>query len=173
MANRNMPEKFITTFEKDKKAFDKLHLDFLKSESTAHLGTDDKIKANNKVHTDLMSMFFDGQEIFRKDETLKKEFTFEQVLLLITGGGVAGVKGYVTIDGTVKPIEKATITISKIDKEATTDIDGKYEILQVAADTYTIKISASGYDTKTIVDFEIKTGTVSNLNVALKPTTQP
>jgi hypothetical protein len=50
-----------------------------------------------------------------------------------------------------------------------TDQDGKYQILQVVANTYNIKIGVVGYTSKLIENFVIKTGTVSTLSATLVP----
>ena len=114
-------------------------------------------------------MFLDGQEIFKFDETLRKQFTFDQVILLMSGGGVAGLKGYVTKENTMLPLQGAIVVIVELERSKTTDPDGRFEMLQIPANNYTIKIDLEDYETKTIENYEIKTGVVSNLNVALKP----
>ena len=114
-------------------------------------------------------MFLDGQEIYKTNEVIKKQFVFDQVLNLVSGTGTAGIKGYITADNTNAPIQGATVAIEQNGKSATTDQDGKYQILQVAANTYNIKIGAEGYTSKLIENVVIKTGTVSMLSVTLVP----
>ena len=168
-ANQNMPATFAATFGTDKTAFDTLHQQFLQSEELSQQGTEAKIVANNKVHSSLMAMFLDGQEIYKTNEVIKKQFVFEQVLNLVSGTGTAGIKGYITTLGTNAPIQGAKVGIEQANKVATTDQDGKYQILQVAANTYTIKIEAEGHTGEIIENVIIKTGTVSMLSASLKP----
>ena len=168
-ANQNMPATFVSNFSSEKTAFDTLHQQFLQSEELSQQGTEAKIIANNTVYSNLMSMFLDGQEIYKTNEVIKKQFVFEQVLNLVSGTGTAGIKGYITIFGTNTPIQGAKIGIDKINKTTLSDQDGKYQILQVAADTYTIKIAAEEYTQELFENVVIKTGTVSMLSAALKP----
>jgi hypothetical protein len=113
-------------------------------------------------------MFLDGQEICKTNEVIKKHFVFDQVLNLVSVT-TAGIKGYITADKTNTPIQGAMVAIEQNGKSATTDQDGKYEILQVPANTYNIKIGAEGYTSKLIEKVVIKTGTVSTLSATLVP----
>jgi hypothetical protein len=61
------------------------------------------------------------------------------------------------------------VEIEQNDKSATTDQYGKYQILQIASNTYNIKIGAEGYTSKLIENVVIKTGTVSTLSATLVP----
>jgi hypothetical protein len=168
-ANQNMPAAFATSFSTDKTAFDNLHQQFLQSEELSQQGTEAKVIANNKVYSNLISMFLDGQEIYKTNEVIKKQFVFDQVLNLVSGTGTAGIKGYVTADKTNTPIQGAIVAIEQNGKSATTDQDGKYQILQVGANTYNIKIGAEGYTSKLIENVVIKTGTISTLSATLVP----
>lgn len=166
-ANQNMPAAFATSFQTDKTEFDTLHQQFLQSEELSQQGTETKIVANNLVYSNLISMFLDGQEIYKTNEVLKKQFVFDQVLNLVSGTGTAGVKGYITADDTNAPIVGARIEIEQNGKSATTDQDGKYQILQVGANTYNIKIGAEGFTSKLVENIVIKPGTVSTLSATL------
>lgn len=168
-AGDNMPATFATKFQNDKTAFDTLHQQFLQSEEISQQDTETKTVANNLVYSNLMSMFLDGQEIFKTNEVIKKQFVFDQVLILISGTGTAGVKGTVTISGTSTPIANAKLELVENGKKTTSDLDGKYQILQVAADTYTLKVGAEGYQVKEIENVIIKVGTVITLNISLEP----
>ena len=168
-ANQNMPANFVAKYSLAKTEFDTLHQAFLNSTEDSRQRTEEKIEANNAVYSALISMFLDGQEIFKLEETIKKQFIFEQVLLLMSGGGVAGVKGNVTIENTLVKLAGVTVVIVELERSKTTDQDGRFEMLQVAGNTYTIKFDLEGYETKVIENYEIKTGIVSTLNVALKP----
>lgn len=170
-ANQNLPASFQATFSSDKTAFDNLHQQFLQSEELSQQGTEAKIIANNKVYSNLISMFLDGQEIYKTNEVIKKQFVFDQVLNLVSGTGTAGIKGYITSDDTNLPIEGARVEIEQNGKGSKTDQDGKYQILQVAANTYNVKIGAEGYTSKLIENVVVKTGTVSTLSATLVPIT--
>ena len=64
-ASLNMPPAFQATFDTDKAKFESQHQAFLDSEELTNQATEVKILANNQIHASIMSMFLDGQEIFR------------------------------------------------------------------------------------------------------------
>ncbi len=168
-ANENMPPAFQLEFDSEKTQFDKTHQAFIQAEEEAHVGQDDKVKANNAIYADLISMLLDGQEIFKNEEPIYKQFVFAELLYLASGTGTAGFKGRVTIVGTPVGIEGVIVTIKNNSKTTETDADGKYEINQLASGTYTIIFEKVGYQPKTIENWIVKVGTVSNLNVELSP----
>ena len=162
-ANNNMPPTFATDFATDKDAFNTLHRTFLDSEETARQGTATKIEANNTVHANLMSMLLDGQEIFRNDQAVRKQFVFSDLLYLIRGAGVAGLRGTVTNQADGVAIPNVAVSIAGTNKRTTTDDQGKYTITPVPAGTYNFIFDAPGFQQQIIEAQEIKTGTVSTL----------
>jgi hypothetical protein len=70
-------------------AFQKKHQEFLTSETSILIQTENKIKANNHLHARLMSMLLDGQEIFENDDSIKLQFVFSLIIKLMKNG-----KGY-------------------------------------------------------------------------------
>lgn len=168
-ANDNMPLGFQAEFDTLKSEFDTMHQQFIQAEEDSRVGQDSKINANNAIFTDLMSMLLDGQEIFKNEEPLFKQFVFTELLYLASGAGTAGFKGHVTKIGADLGIEGVKVTIRNNTKSTFTDMDGKFEITQLASGKYIISFEKEGYETKTITDFGVKVGTVSNLNVELTP----
>jgi hypothetical protein len=166
--NDNMPATFQDTFNADKTAFETKHQEFLDSEESSSVATENKITANNDIHSKVMVMFLDGQEIFKDNEAVKKQFVFDQVLNLASGTGTAGVRGTVTDSTTSAPIANAAVTFVINEKTSITDEDGKYQVTQVAAGTYSISFIAEGYVHQTVSQ-QIKTGTISTLNIQLVP----
>lgn len=166
-AKKNMPDSFKDTFNNAKLEFDELHKNFLLSEETMPVNTEIKITKNNEIYANLISMFLDGQEIFRNEEATQKKFIFDQALNLASGTGTAGIKGYITNSKDKSPVIGATIRIAQTSKSAVSEESGRYEITQVAAGKYQIEISALGYQTKLIAEQEVKVGTVSTLSVEL------
>lgn len=169
-ANDNMPLNFPLRFSTARTEFGVLHQQFLDAEEQAYIQTQTKINANNEVYAKLMNMFLDGQEIYKSDEAIRKQFTFSEILYLVSGAGTAGVKGYITDSNTAQPIADVTVTIIGKAKTYTSDNEGKYEILQLANGTYTIQYQKTGYETQTIQNHEIKTGTIGKLDIQLTPT---
>jgi hypothetical protein len=163
-ANQNMPATFQATFATAKTAFETLHTQFLSEEGGNPTETQTKITANNDIHTKLMSMLLDGQEIFRNNEALQKQFIFSELLYLASGAGTAGIKGYITATATTFPIEGVLVSIAGTKKSTLTDSEGRYEILQVAAATYTIKYEKTGYTPIIVENHEVKVGTTSTVS---------
>ena len=166
IANQNMPPAFQATVLADSDAFTEKHKQFIDSEEATRIATDNKILANNTVFKTLMEMFLDGQEIFKDEDAIKKQFIFEQVLNLASGTGTAGIRGIITDAITNAPIPNATINIESINKSTTTDEEGKYIITQVAAGKYKVIFTAGLYQQKSILQ-EIKVGTISTANQQL------
>lgn len=163
-ANQNMPATFPATFATQSSTFNTLHIKFLDSEEIATIQAQQKIQANNNIYAALISMFLDGQEIFRQDEATQKQFIFTEVLQKISGAGTAGIKGYITDSQNEDPISDANIQI--LNKSTLTDADGHYQILQLPAGIHTLKIEVAGYQPKTQT-VTISIGTISTINITL------
>lgn len=168
-ANNNMPAGFKEEFKGLKEDFEKIHQKFLEAEENSAIGQDNKVTANNNIFSDLMSMLLDGQEIFKNDEPLLKQFVFSDLLYLASGAGTAGIKGLTVVQLIETPIPNAKVSIIGTTKTAFSNSVGQYEINQVASGIYTITAQAEGYQTITITNFEIKIGTVSTLNFKFQP----
>ena len=164
-----MPPTFLATFDTGKLNFFKLHPDFLDSEEKARQDAEAKINANNALYANLISMFLDGQQIYRYQEAIRKQFIFDQVLLLIDGAGTAGVRGTVTDLVTGLVLAGVTIKLMPGNYTGTTDTDGIYRISPMASGKYTITYSLPLYEDLVQSDYEVKLGTVSTLNNSLKP----
>jgi hypothetical protein len=166
-ANENMPAHFLPRFKDLKLNCVSLHQQFLNSSETANIQTQEKITANNDVYTNLMNMFLDGQEIFKKNDAVQKQFIFTDVVYRISGAGTAGIRGNVCHLITGFGIEGVFITIDGSTKTAITDNEGDYEISPLAAGIYSVSFKKEGYETKTIPAHEVKTGTKGKLTIRL------
>jgi hypothetical protein len=165
-AGENMPPSFQAAFDADKVAFETKHQAFLDSREQSPIEREKKVKANNDIYARLMSMFLDGQEIFKDEDAVLKQYIFDQVLRVVSGTGTAGIRGVATDAVTGLPIAGLTIEIEGTGKTAITDEDGKYMITQVASGKYNLLFSAEGYQAKKQTH-EIIVGTVSTLNITL------
>lgn len=167
-ANQNMPATFPSTFDALKTQFETKHQKFLAAEEKATTQTQAKITANNDLYSGLVSVCLDGQEIYKKNEALLKQFTITELLYLASGTGTAGFKGTVTNTTTLQPIEGALLQIEYTDKTYTTETDGKFYFNQLAAKSYSIKVTKDGYQQKTVTQ-DVSVGTISTLNIQLTP----
>lgn len=168
-ANQNMPLVFPDKFKTAQTTFDALHQQFLASEEQARLKTQTKQTANNRLYTDLISMLLDGQEIFKDNPALVKQFIFAELLYRISGAGTAGIRGYITDKNTTFALPNVSVTIINTTLNTLSNPEGKYEINQIAAGIYTLKFEKIGYQTQIIENHEIKIGTKSKIDIVLEP----
>jgi hypothetical protein len=93
------------------------------------------------------------------------------VLLLIVSGSAfsqnGSLKGTVT-DDSGAPLMDVNIAVPRLEKGATTDWDGNFEIEGIPAGTYTIFINLIGYKADTLRNFVINPGAPTVLNRSLK-----
>lgn len=92
--------------------FETLYEAFTDAELHAPEQTDAKITASNMVHKNLMSMFGDGQKIFRNNASVKARFTFTHLLHLVGGGRGSDTAGYDVEDFFIGPGESVIIAES-------------------------------------------------------------
>jgi len=168
-ANDNMPPTFQTQLNDEINTFQTLHNQFIDSEETSTEKSQEKIEANNLIYDQLIEMFLDGQEIFINDEATKKRFIFSDVLYLVSGAGTSGIRGTVTDAQTTEALSGVFVNIKPKNRLTTTNPNGKYSLLQVAHGTYNISFQKEGYQPQTLIDFEIKLGTTSKIDIALMP----
>jgi hypothetical protein len=168
-ANNNMPLVFQMEFDAKKTLFETKHQEFLQAEEQAQIQTEQKITANNKLYEGLISFCLDGQEIFRNNEAIRKQFIIADLLYLASGAGTAGVRGTITDSATNQPLEGVIVTDTESGKTATTDNDGKYIITQLAAGSRPITCAKDNYVSQTIQQ-QVNTGTVGTLNIQMQQT---
>ena len=169
-AGNNMPLAFLAAYNTAAASFAAKMQQFLNSEEQGVIDTNAKIAANNALHTTLMNMFKDGQEIFKSQEQIKRQFVFDTVLGLITNPGAAGLRGKVvsSLDGT--PIQGAIVTVLEISASTTTDADGNYLLKPIPVGRYSIRfVAAPQYNDKVIQNINISTGVTSTLDTDLDP----
>jgi len=166
-AGNNMPLAFPAAYSLDTTAYDSKYQAFIDAEEAAYNATEAKIAACNAVYTTLINMFKDGQEIFAQQEGIRREFTFDTVLGLISSPSQAGIRGKVSDAATSLPIEGVTVLVLGSNQSSTTDIDGRYEIKPLAASYYDISFVAPSYHDIVINQHHVLTGTVSTLDMLL------
>jgi hypothetical protein len=167
-AGGNMPVAFAATFTTLKTEFDTLNQSFFNAEQSSEIDTQTKIEANNNIFEEVSKACADGQLIFKNNEAVKKLYTFDQVLLTVTGPGNTGIKGTAKNSVTNLPVPNVLITFFGTDIEIITDADGKFQRI-IAAGTYTIIVTCPGFQDIQITDFEIETGIMRTLNITLVP----
>jgi len=165
--NQNMPAFFPGNFNNAKTGYEAKYLAFTQAEETAKSQTDAKVVANNNLYSKLISMFLDGQEIFKSNTTLVQEFIFADVLNLITSPGAAGLKGVIRNSAGNAPLEGVTVTIVELAKTAVSDVDGSYDFSRIASGDFTVKFEKAGFTTVTLNAFRIPVGTTVTKDVVM------
>lgn len=166
----NMPPTFPTTFSDSKDAFDSKLAEFITAEQTNSTGGEAKIIALNNVYTDLIEMGLDGQELFATNDSIKKQFTFDQVQKLYAGNGDQGYKGIITNAANSAPIKNAKVSVQGTPHSTLTDAAGNYAMRNVAhADNQTIIVECDGFKTATIPGNKVDIGIMTTLNITLAP----
>ncbi len=166
-AGQNMPSAFQATVTGLKTQFENQYQDFADATETAKVATQTKVEANNQLHENLMSMFKDGQQIFKRNQAVLDQFTFDTVLSLVTNTQ-ASIKAQIQDKNTLLGLADAIISIIPSDTELTTDLNGEAHA-NIAAGTYTITITHPQYVTETIDNFDVKASQGNILKVKLTP----
>lgn len=168
-AGNNMPLAFIASYNTAAASFAAKMQQFLNSEEQGVIDTNTKITANNAVYATLINMFKDGQEIFKTQEEIKRQFVFDTVLGLISNPGAAGLMGKVISAQDLSPITNATIEILNTSYTTNTNTEGNYLIKPLATGSYDIRFSAPPtYRDKVIQNIQISTGVTSTLDTELE-----
>ena len=84
-ANQNMPVTFENDFITIKTTFEAKHQEFFQAEEEARIQTQTKVSANNNLYDNVVKFCLDGQEIFRNNEAIRKQFVIADLLLLASG----------------------------------------------------------------------------------------
>jgi len=83
LAGNNMPATFGAIYAAASTAFATKLQQFIASEQQGINETIAKTTANNTVYTTLITMFKDGQELFKKQDSIRRQFVFDAVLALL------------------------------------------------------------------------------------------
>lgn len=169
LADGNMPASFLTEVQNSRNAFNDTLSDFYNAVLNSRSDTQAKTIANNNIHSQLMDMLLDGQIIYEKDEALKKQFTFAQLLFLSKGVGTSGISGRIIDETTQLPIPDVKITIVQKQRDTLSLPNGKYYLRQIGEGLYTVILEKENYQTLTVHNFKIKKGTMSRLKLAMIP----
>ena len=162
-ANENMPASFQARFQSDGENCVSLSTMFCNVDMKKEMFTSARIDANNAIYLSVIEMLKDGQQIFRDNAALKRQFIFRYLVSLYTSESTS-LKGHVVTDLN-QPIEGVTI-ISKDQKyTTTTGTKGYYRISRIAS-AYTFMLTCTGYSPlEQVITFSA--GTTVNANFKL------
>lgn len=149
-----------TTFTDERKVFqDKVE--------EAETGTTAKDKAiREDVENPISTILELGKQLYFNDPDKLKKFTYEDLIREVRGNDPAGLKGHIYNDTDGKPmmgveVSNGTITVL-------TDKKGRYE-MNMASGPYDFTFKKAGFDDVTLLDKQIKVGTVSIHNLEMVP----
>jgi outer membrane receptor for ferrienterochelin and colicin len=89
-------------------------------------------------------------------------------ILTVNAQKTGSVSGAIISKLDQKPIAGASISLG--DKKLIADSAGRFRITQLNTGSYTIRFSATGYNTATLFNVLISTGNENNLNIEMEPT---
>ena len=163
----NMPPSFLPSVQALRAEYDTLYEYFLSSREMATVGAEDRATACNDIYAEVIVICDDGKKMFRDREGVRMMFVWDDILLKVAGPGTQGLKGYVVDGETTRGIMGAELYFVEADLTLIADEDGRFQVLQLGAGEYAVKVSAEGYANKT-AKMSIQTGTVSSFRVALE-----
>ena len=144
-ANQNMPETFPVVFNEDGVSFVGCSVAFAQVDREKEMATTTKIDANNAIYASVIQMLKDGQQIFRGNAVIKRQFAFSYLVSLYQGDGSASLRGHI-VNNLGLPVAGAAILSADGKYSAITNAKGYYRISRIAAGTYSFNISCEGYN---------------------------
>jgi Carboxypeptidase regulatory-like domain len=168
LENNNMPPDFPTQLTNALQEYAILLTNYEGSKEDILVATQAKIVALNGSYKKLIGVLLDGQELFKNEEPIYKQFVFDEIWSRVSGPGLAGIRGQVTQEGTKLPVKDAIVSLSDFPGTALTDEQGNY-LINAPSGQYTVTIIADGFISRLIEKFNIEIGTVSKLEIALTP----
>jgi hypothetical protein len=164
--NENMPPQFQATFQTDGDSCIALSVIFFDLDIAKQLGVNKKLDANNAIYSSLIEMMKDGQQIFKADEAIKKQFVFSNLVATHSGEGSASLTGYI-VNANNQPVESVLIISRDQKYKATTNAKGHYRIGRIAAGNYTFSITCPGYSPiDQIITFNAGTASKANFELS-------
>ena len=168
-ANNNMAKGFSEEFNKLASGFAVEYSKYLDSVKQAAIMTTEKANANNNLYREMMNMFADARVIFQKEPAMLKHFTFDSVLLMVSGRNSAGIRG--TVSNGQSPaaeIQGLQLLLEETGQRIETDADGSFRVSQLAAGLYTLKATAPGYKPFVMEQILVHTGAHTTVNVVME-----
>lgn len=146
--NNNMPVTFPVAFQDLKEEMIFQINSFMNLRDNAPVGTSAKIDANNDVYAQGMKICKDGQIVFAREEALRQQFTWADIMDLVTPPGAAGLKIFVRDGVTFLARANAEIKIQRPGEPVitlVTDEDGFVYFTNLPVGTYVGNITGAGY----------------------------
>ncbi len=152
----NMPATFEASYEAANLKFRKSYTDFDNAIKTAHVGQQAKIVANNEVDAAQAALCGDGQHVYRYNDLLKADFSFNAISERMSPIGAAKIEFTITDSADNKGLI-VDIQLAGTTRKTSTDKDGKGLMGLLSAEEHTFALSADGYQPQTL-SYSFKTG---------------
>ncbi len=155
-AGNNMSNDFGTTYNTAKTRYETTYTLFDTAVKTAHAGQQAKIVANNVVDAAQAALCGDGQHVFRDNDLLKSDFSFNAISERMSPTGAARIEFTVTDAANGKGLI-VDIQLVGTTRKTSTDKFGNGLMGLLGAEEYTFALSADGYQPQTL-KYTFKTG---------------
>jgi hypothetical protein len=165
-ADDNMPEGFPEIYNTKMAEVEAKVAAFHAAVEAAPLATAAKVEAFNNCYAAGISMGIDGQHVMADNEELKKQFSFEAVMGVVTPPGAPELDVQVKLNGELK--QGAEVSIVGTDKRGTTDTNGETLLTQLSSGAVVCKIVCDGCADK-FVNVTLSPGVTSRIHVTLEP----
>ncbi len=166
LADDNMPPAFSADFDTLALNFNNELNPYQDAIEQARIASSEKLTAANALYDKIIEICKDGQRTFKTDDARRDQFIWNNVLYIIRGAGIAGIRGTVLDLSTQQPVAGATVLIVQTGDTGVPDEEGVYRITGVPAGNYTVRCTAAGYNTLE-QPFQVLTGTISTLDFRL------
>lgn len=163
-----LPADFGTRLTTSQSAFKAAHQTYKSDSETVPDTSEARTIANNDLKARAMSVLADAQIAFADDKRIAQKFVWNTVITEVRGVKPAGLIGGITDAHTEGGLQTAVVRIPALNKTATTDNKGRYDLSPLPIGTHDIEFSAEGYETL-VIKREIKLSVMGRLNVALVP----
>ena len=162
----NMPNTFPPAFLQSWKTFKGLWQDFTDAQTASGTGAVTKVDAINTCYQKAIDMGAIGQLVFKDNDELKKQFSFEAMGALVEPAGPASLEVTVKVNGIAKP--GAEVSIEGTDKELVTDAEGKVLFTQMSEGALQCHIECDGFTAQTVSE-TLSAGVRKRITVTLQP----
>ena len=160
-----MPANFEEKLTAQRDGFVTLYNTSIQLEEANRVATGEKLAANNALYKAIIEVCKDGRDMFKKNEDVRAEFTWETVVTLVGGGGTTGLRGVVT-DGNGLLLAGVRVKSSDNKYDTVTDAQGKYAFNQITGGNHTFEYSKTTYVSQTIM-VDLETGVGKKVDVVM------
>ena len=114
----------------------------------------------------VIEMQKDGQQLYKADAVIKKQFTFSKLVTVYLGDGSASFRGHVVIN-LIQPVQGVSRISADQKYFTTTDAKGQYRIARITEGTDIFTFSSPGYmAVEQVICFILVTASKADIDLA-------